>query len=93
MSNALRTSAGEPLITRKTSFDAVRCSSASCSSRRSRPTSISSVVGEIPRQFGVFAALLRFNLTGLRRRDLAVSPPTLERRFITSPYAESTKNS
>ena len=82
-------SVGEALMILRTSAVAVRCSSASCSSRVSRATSVSGLAAEEPLWRGVFGVLRRFSVTVLRRLVLAASPPpALERRLIASPEAQ-----
>src|SRR6516165_3645262 len=64
------------------------CSSASCSSRVSRSTSVSWPPTEEPRAPTDSGALRRFGVTALWRCDLADLPPALERRLIAFPKAQ-----
>src|SRR6516162_7630612 len=64
------------------------CSSASCSSRVSRATSVSWPGTEEPRAPTDSGALRRFGVTALWRCDLAGLPPAPERRLIAFPKAQ-----
>jgi len=74
----------ERLIAFSTSAVAVRCSSASFSSRVSRATFVSEPAADELRRRAVFGPLRR-SVAAFRRRVLAGSPPALERRLIGSP--------